>query len=124
MEILAAIAIGAVVVWFLYRRMNTDDDVQPLNRATPTLPPLPEPAPAPVIEEPKPVPVTPDVLAETVAAPAPQRKPRAPRKPAVAKPVEQQKKTAAKKPAAKPAAAKPPAKPAAKPAAKSRKPRA
>jgi len=54
MEILLVVLIGAGILFYLYKKMNTLDNMDSLHSiptATPTIPPMPEPQPAPVVEE-------------------------------------------------------------------------
>lgn len=52
MEILLVLLIGAGVLYYLYRKMAQPDNMDSLNAnhsATPTVPPMPEPQPAPTV---------------------------------------------------------------------------
>lgn len=54
MEILLVVLIGAGVLYYLYRKMNQPDNMDSLNSApigTPTVPPMPEPQPVPIVEQ-------------------------------------------------------------------------
>jgi len=52
MEILLVVLLGAGVLYYLYKKMNQPDNMSSLHdhTATPTIPPMPEPQPAPVVE--------------------------------------------------------------------------
>jgi len=52
MEILLVLLIGGGILYFLYRKMSQPDNMDSLNAnhlATPTVPPMPEPQPAPTV---------------------------------------------------------------------------
>jgi hypothetical protein len=54
MEILLVLLIGGGILYYLYRKMSQPDSMDLLNAShsgTPTVPPMPEPQPAPVAEE-------------------------------------------------------------------------
>ena len=53
MEILLVLLIGAGVIYYLYRKMMQNDGVntESTPHGTPTVPPMPEPQPAPLVEE-------------------------------------------------------------------------
>lgn len=55
MEILLVVLIGAGVLYYLYKKMNQPENMDSLNThsATPTIPPMPEPQPVPVVEQAK-----------------------------------------------------------------------
>lgn len=56
MEILLVLLIGGGILYFLYRKMSQPDNMDSLNAnhsATPTVPPMPEPQPTPIVEETK-----------------------------------------------------------------------
>ncbi len=53
MEILLVLLIGGGILYYLYRKMSQPDSMDSLNAnhsGTPTVPPMPEPQPAPVVE--------------------------------------------------------------------------
>jgi len=53
MEILLVLLIGGGILYYLYRKMSQPDSMESLNAnhsGTPTVPPMPEPQPAPVVE--------------------------------------------------------------------------
>ena len=51
MEILLVVLLGAGVLYYLYKKMNQPGNMDSLNShsATPTVPPMPEPQPAPTV---------------------------------------------------------------------------
>ena len=55
MEILLVVLLGAGVLYYLYKKMNQPDNMDSLHThsATPTVPPMPDPQPMPVVEEAK-----------------------------------------------------------------------